>query len=420
MRCIKCGGKEINFNHREGKINCNFCGFLIEDNLVSQEISFEEKSEKKNSFKGQFIRNSNQNEYLTKNKNYEIILLSGRRKLNQLSNSLKLKPVYQEKAFKLFTLAFQKKFSNIYKLHFLCISCLYTICRREKTSHLLLDFSDITQIQTNKICTFFLKLVKILNINIPVIDPCLFIHRFIFQLNFGKKSFSITKSSLRLIARMKREWITTGRRPGGLCGAAILLAAKMHGIHKTQKEISNVVRIGDIALRMRLREINRTSISNMTIKQIDIGGGDDGNGNSVLDLYEKQNLVSLKLFDTTNFKKKIKIEPFDKDILNKFESKIFKFCLKKKIFENFLKKKNFFFLKKNLETNLNSKYQKILRKNDFLFYLNSSYEFLIKKNIWNEINSNYFFSNSILTRAQKEKPFAFFKMNIVQKTQKKN
>ena len=38
---------------------------------------------------------------------------------------------------------------------------------------------------------------------------------------------------------MNRSWITTGRRPNGLCGAAILIAAKIHGLeerlHKSQR-----------------------------------------------------------------------------------------------------------------------------------------------------------------------------------------
>jgi transcription factor IIIB subunit 2 len=32
---------------------------------------------------------------------------------------------------------------------------------------------------------------------------------------------------------MNRSWITTGRRPNGLCGAAILIAAKIHGFRRT-------------------------------------------------------------------------------------------------------------------------------------------------------------------------------------------
>jgi len=31
---------------------------------------------------------------------------------------------------------------------------------------------------------------------------------------------------------MNRSWMTLGRRPNGLCGAAILIAARMHGFKR--------------------------------------------------------------------------------------------------------------------------------------------------------------------------------------------
>ena len=44
-------------------------------------------------------------------------------------------------------------------------------------------------------------------------------------------------SALRLVQRMKRDWIQTGRRPSGICGAALLIAARVHGFRRTQREV---------------------------------------------------------------------------------------------------------------------------------------------------------------------------------------
>jgi transcription factor IIIB subunit 2 len=329
---------------------------------------------------------------------------------------LKLKLFLQEEAFKLFLSLFRRGFNSGSKLQYLCIICLYIICRREKTSHLLIDFSDITQIQVNKIGTFFLKFIKISNIKIPILDPSLFIHRFVSHLGFKNKTPTITKSSLRLIARMKREWMATGRRPNGLCGAAILLAAKMHGIQKTQKEISDVVRIGNIALKMRLKEINMTSISNMTINEIDSGGGDDGNGSSILDLFKDKIFYPSSFDKICDSKKTKKLYSYKKNNFCNFDSKILKFDLKKKLIRQFIKKNEFFSLSKQKSKLIfGFNFKTVYKKDDFSFYLNSNYEILIKKNIWNEINAKYFFANSIGIRAQKEKPFAYFKMEFARK-----
>jgi transcription factor IIIB subunit 2 len=50
---------------------------------------------------------------------------------------------------------------------------------------------------------------------------------------------------------MRRDWIETGRRPSGICGAALLIAARMHGFRRTQKEVIQIVRVCDVTLRKR-------------------------------------------------------------------------------------------------------------------------------------------------------------------------
>jgi transcription factor IIIB subunit 2 len=69
--------------------------------------------------------------------------------------------------------------------------------------------------------------------SIPVIDPSLFIHRFCNKLEFGEEQKKVENTAIRLIQSMNRSWMTTGRRPNGLCGAAILISAKIHGFKRT-------------------------------------------------------------------------------------------------------------------------------------------------------------------------------------------
>jgi len=52
-----------------------------------------------------------------------------------------------------------------------------------------------------------------------VADPCLYILRFANRLEFGDKTHEVSMTALRLVQRMKRDSIHTGRRPSGLCGA---------------------------------------------------------------------------------------------------------------------------------------------------------------------------------------------------------
>ena len=52
-------------------------------------------------------------------------------------------------------------------------------------------------------------------------DPCLYIPRFAHALEFGDKTHEVSMTAMRLVQRMKRDWMHTGRRPSGLCGAGM-------------------------------------------------------------------------------------------------------------------------------------------------------------------------------------------------------
>jgi len=68
---------------------------------------------------------------------------------------------------------------------------------------------------------------------------------------------------------MKRDWITEGRRPAGLCGASILIAARFHGFNRTINQIINVVNVCDETIKVRLREFAKTDIANLTKKEFE-------------------------------------------------------------------------------------------------------------------------------------------------------
>lgn len=116
---------------------------------------------------------------------------------------------------------------------------------------MLIDFSDVLHTNVFVLGSTFLKLIRTLNIQLPLIDPSLYLARFAAKLDFGERTHAVTTDALRLVQRMKRDWIHYGRRPSGICGACLLIAARMHGFDRTQMEIIRVVKICEITLRNR-------------------------------------------------------------------------------------------------------------------------------------------------------------------------
>ena len=59
--------------------------------------------------------------------------------------------------------------------------------------------------------------------------------------------------------------MTRGRRPAGICGAALLLAARMNNFRRSVEEIVQVVKIADTTLKKRLEEFKATPSGALTL-----------------------------------------------------------------------------------------------------------------------------------------------------------
>lgn len=91
--------------------------------------------------------------------------------------------------------------------------------------------------------------------------------RFANRLEFGDKTHEVSMTAQRLVQRMKKDSIHSGRRPSGLCGAALLLAARMHDFSRKPNDIVRVVKIHESTLRKRLLEFGETPSSALTIDE---------------------------------------------------------------------------------------------------------------------------------------------------------
>ncbi|XP_055086871.1 transcription factor IIIB 90 kDa subunit-like [Periophthalmus magnuspinnatus] len=170
-------------------------------------------------------------------------------------------------AFNFYRMALNKGLTRGRRSLHVAAACIYMVCRTEGTPHMLLDLSDLVQVNVYVLGKTFLTLARELCINAPAIDPCLYIPRFAQMLEFGEKNHEVSMTALRLVQRMKRDWMHTGRRPSGLCGAALLVAARMYEFRRTIKEIVDVVKVCETTLRKRLNEFEDTPTSHMTIEE---------------------------------------------------------------------------------------------------------------------------------------------------------
>lgn len=183
--------------------------------------------------------------------------------LKSICIKLSLSNDHVECAFRWYKLCLQYSLSKGKSILYTLSACVYITCRQESTPHLLIDFSNELRIDLFKIGKVFLKIRQLLGVDIPLIDPSLYMHRFCSQLKFKNKEI-LTFSTL-LVSRMKKDWILEGRRPNNSCGAAILIASRIFGEERSIFEVAKVVHASVTIINRRLQEIRETESAQLEI-----------------------------------------------------------------------------------------------------------------------------------------------------------
>ena len=275
MECPQCGGRDIDLNEAGGHAACVQCGTVVEENTIVSSIEFQESNDRSHVI-GQFVSATCSKPYNAgrargrfgnTRESRDATLAAARRNIQQVASSLRLPPIYVDKAYRLYQLALQKNFIFGRRQMHVVATCLYTICRQEKSPHLLIDFSDALQVNVYILGKSFLQFARMLHLTLPVVDPALYIHRFSARLDLGDKMNLVSTTALRIVTRLKKDWINSGRRPDGVCAAAMLIAARSHGFHKSQTEIGKIFRVSTDTLKKRLQDFKATPSAQLTIDE---------------------------------------------------------------------------------------------------------------------------------------------------------
>ncbi|GAB68093.1 transcription factor IIIb subunit [Plasmodium cynomolgi strain B] len=270
--CKNCYSTDVETNEGQGEVICLRCGSVLEENKIVESLEFVENNNGAISMVGQFVPASGNKSFILSwgvRESRELSLQKGYINIQKIADHLHLSTQHVEAAQRIYLMALQRNFTMGRNNSYVAASCLYTICRREKSPVMLIDFSDILQTPVKPLGKTFLKLLRLLHLSVPNIDPSLYLERFAHKLNLKNAIYKVTYTGIKLIQAMTRDWICTGRRPTGLCGAALLISTRMHGIFVHSNTIANIVRISNPTIIKRLSEFKNTSTAKMKVSDFD-------------------------------------------------------------------------------------------------------------------------------------------------------
>ncbi|KAG2237600.1 hypothetical protein INT48_004503 [Thamnidium elegans] len=272
MPCHNCGSDKTEVDNASGISVCVNCGVVLEENRIVSEVAFAETSGGKAVVQGSYAGESGRISggglfgRSRGREGQEQAIENGRLKISSLAHAVHLPERYRDAAQRYYNLAVVNRFTRGRRSDFVAAVCLYAVCRTEKSSHMLIDFSDILQVKKKKKKILFNIFLKVLNLTLPHVDPSLYISRFAVALDFGDYTQRVAQDAVRIAQRMDRDWITSGRRPAGICGACLLIASRMNGFRRTTREMIYVVKVADITIQKRLKEFNQTESSQLSVR----------------------------------------------------------------------------------------------------------------------------------------------------------
>src|SRR5690606_22579257 len=90
---------------------------------------------------------------------------------------------------------------------------------------------------------------------------------------------SISSQALRFVNIAKDDWLVTGRRPGAITAAAIMLSLQLQNLPEALSTISEALNVSQQTIKIRLRELKDTLI--ITGQRL-LPWGDDINRKNIL------------------------------------------------------------------------------------------------------------------------------------------
>ncbi|KAM5448016.1 transcription factor TFIIIB subunit brf1 [Microsporum audouinii] len=280
-KCPNPSCPDPNIVEDDGQKVCAGCGTVISESNIVSEVTFGEASSGAAIVQGTFV-GADQSHGRSFGPGFqrggriesrEITEQNGNRYIAQLSRALNIPESASKAGGQVFKLAVGLNFIQGRRTKTVAAVALYIACRRQDgNTVMLIDFADVLMINVFKLGRAYKALLDELRLGgnhfiMNPIDPESLIYRFSKQLEFGPAMMQVASEAVRIVQRMNRDWMITGRRPAGICGAALILAARMNNFRRTVREVVYVVKVTELTIHQRLNEFKATESGGLTVDE---------------------------------------------------------------------------------------------------------------------------------------------------------
>ena len=186
--CPKCGGSDLEADPGRGDLHCTNCGLVLDEATIVSEVQFQEGRSGGSHIVGQTVTGAGNLRAgntvggffgISTRESRQITLDNAERRIKEVAAQIRLNNSGISVAHNIYKRALQKRLTHGRKNTHVIAACVYMACRLDSKNNsiMLLDLSDTMQVNVYELGRTYLKLSSALHINIPTIDPCIYIIR---------------------------------------------------------------------------------------------------------------------------------------------------------------------------------------------------------------------------------------------------
>ncbi|TPX17062.1 uncharacterized protein E0L32_012275 [Thyridium curvatum] len=260
---------------------CRTCGRVTDDSNIVSEVTFGENSQGGAVVQGSFLGadqgtvrgmagiGSRRVAGHGSGESRERTLREARQMMSGFAHQLNIPEHVVSNGHQIYKLASGKNFVQGRRIPNVVAVSLYAACRKESPCKIMLiDLADIVKEEVFYLGRTYKKLLSVIEAKMdqhPIYVEDL-IFRFASKLEFDTLTNKVAETAVRLVQRMDRDWMVMGRRPAGICGACLIMAARMYNFRRTPREVVYIAKITMATLQQRLDEFRELPSARMTVE----------------------------------------------------------------------------------------------------------------------------------------------------------
>lgn len=174
--------------------------------------------------------------------------------MHRLSSQLGIPHDVRETAALLYRKALITKLVRGRSIESVVAASIYLACRIHRIPRPLDEIAAETNVDRKKVGYAVRLIVSRVNVNVPLPSAKDLIPRLSSDLMLEGRT---VKKATEIINQAKERYVTIGKAPGGIAGAALYIAGIIEDDRRTQREIAQASRVTEVTIRNRYKELVR-------------------------------------------------------------------------------------------------------------------------------------------------------------------